>query len=222
MTSSAPKDRTTRFSLANCAALAWGRRALILLGFLTVLVIATPAVVWITPRVAGSYDPSPGDTLVVLGAGTVAEFPDLDTYWRCVYAVRFFRSGSFQRIVLSGGSPSDGTMSVATVMANFLKSAGIPADAMLLETASHSTRENAVLVGQLLSGIHPGKVMLLTSDYHTRRARAAFQRAGMDVDVVPVPYVEKLGSNPSLRPMLLVLELTEYAKILWYRFKGWT
>jgi len=49
------------------------------------------------------------------------------------------------------------------VMANFVNGAGIPAEAMLLETSSHSTRENAVFVGQLLFGSQPGKAVLHTS-----------------------------------------------------------
>ena len=200
----------------------WSFRVLAAFGLLTILVMATPVVTWFMPRRAGSFDPPAGDTLVVLGAGEVADFPDLESYWRCVYAVRFFRTGSFHKIVLAGGPTVQGEEPVAAVMAAFLRSAGIPADKMMLETSSRSTRENALFVRELLNGLQPGKIVLLTSDYHTQRAQAVFRHVGMNVAVVAVPYILKLGNMPFYRPMLLEIELYEYAKRLWYRLNGWT
>lgn len=199
----------------------WVIRALAISGLVTILLIATPAVVWLMPHPAGFFDPPPGDTLVVLGAGTEGDLPDLETYWRCVYAARLFRSGSFKRIVLAGGPAVPGETPVAAVMAAYLEHANFPSDRILLETSSHSTRENAVYVRELLREVHPGKIVILTSDYHTRRAEAAFRHAGLDVVVAAVPYIVKLGSTPAYRPMLLELLLKEEAKQLWYRFKGW-
>lgn len=200
----------------------WGIRSLALLGLLTILFVATPAALWLMPNPAGSFAPPAGDTLVVLGAGAVTDFPDLETYWRCVYAVRFFRSGSFQRIVLAGGSTGEGAVPVATVMAAYLESAHIPADKILLESSSRSTRENALFVREMLRGIPADKVVLLTSDYHTRRAEAVFRRVGLNPAVVAVPYVIKLGNMPAYRPMLFEKVLFEQLKRLWYRYQGWT
>ena len=199
----------------------WGVPLLAFLGALAALVMVTPLAVWLMPKPTGSWDAPVGDTLVVLGSGATSEFPDLDTYWRCVYAARFFRAGSFQRIVLAGGSSNQWQEPVASVMADFLQSTGIPADKMLLETSSRSTRENALYVRQLLSTIPAGGIVLLTSDYHTQRAAAAFRRVGLPVHVVIVPYVTKLSDNPELRPMLLKEVLREHVKLLWYRYKGW-
>ena len=199
----------------------WGLRCLAAVGLLAILVMATPAALWLMPRPAGSFKPPAGDTLVVLGAGAVADFPDLETYWRCVYAVRFLRSGSFQHVVLAGGPPAAGDTAVATVMAAYLESAHIPADEILVETASHSTRENALFVRDLLRGISAGKVVLLTSDYHTGRAEAAFRKVGLNPAVVAIPYVIKLGDTPAYRPVLLERVLLEQVKRLWYRYQGW-
>lgn len=200
----------------------WGIRGLAFFGFLAILSVATPAALWLMPRPAGTFIPPAGDTLVVLGAGVVADFPDLETYWRCVYAVRFFRSGSFQRIVLAGGPAGAGEVTVASVMAAYLEGAHVPADKILLESKSHSTRENALFVQEMLREIPAGKVVLLTSDYHTRRAEAVFRHLGMNLAVVAVPYVIKLGDMPAYRPMVLERVLLEQIKRLWYRYQGWT
>ncbi len=199
----------------------WSVRLFALLGVLAVLVVGTPLAIWLMPPPTGSFDALAGDTLVVLGSGTNGEFPDLDTYWRCVYAARIFHRSSFQRIVLSGGSSEEGGKPVAAVMAAYLHAGGIPADKMLLETSSRSTRESALHVRRLLLAIPAGKTVLLTSDYHTQRAAAAFRRVGLPIDVVIVPYIIKLRDNPALRPMLLLEVLRERLKFLWYWYKGW-
>jgi uncharacterized SAM-binding protein YcdF (DUF218 family) len=200
----------------------WLCRLSALAGLLAVVVLATPIVVWLMPSRAGSFDAPPGDTLVVLGAGAEGELPDLETYWRCVYAARFFRQHSFQRLVLTGGPSDTGGEPVASVMAAYLQAARIPPEKMLIEKAARSTRENALYVARLLSAAPAGRVVVLTSDYHTRRAAACFRRAGLPVKVVAIPYFVKLGNRASLRPMLLNQLLTEYAKTLWYYWKGWT
>jgi len=199
----------------------WSVRLFALLGGFAVLAVGTPLAIWLMPSPAGSFRAPAGDTLVVLGSGTTDEFPDLDTYWRCVYAARIFHAGSFERLVLSGGMPRKEQTPVASVMAAFLRATGIPADKMLLETSSQSTRENALYVSRLLSTIPAGKVVLVTSDYHTQRASAAFRRVGLPVTVVIVPYVIKHGGQPTLRPMLLWEVLLERLKLLWYRYNGW-
>ena len=199
----------------------WSVRFFALLGVLAVLVVGTPLAIWLMPPPTGSFDVPAGDTLVVLGSGTNGEFPDLDTYWRCVYAARIFHGSSFQRIVLSGGSSEEGRKPVAEVMAAYLHASGIPADKTLLETSSRSTRENALHVRKLLLEIPAGKTVLLTSDYHTKRAAAAFRRVGLPMDVVIVPYIIKLGDNPAIRPMLLWQMMLERLKFLWYWYKGW-
>ena len=199
----------------------WTIGALAGLGLLTIPTVATNAVLWLMPPPAGSFDAPAGDTLVVLGSGAEEDLPDLETYWRCVYAVRIFRAGSFKRIIVAGGPPVPGKVPVAAVMAAYLRSANVPADQVLLESSSSSTRENALFVGKMLAGMDAGRVVLLTSDYHTRRAEAVFRKAGVKIKVVSVPFVLKLGNRPSNRPMLLRLVLSEYAKLLWYHYKGW-
>jgi uncharacterized SAM-binding protein YcdF (DUF218 family) len=173
------------------------------------------------PQPVGSFSASSGETLIVLGSGVTDEFPDLDTYWRCVYAARMFRAGSFERIVLSGGAPPGRAFSVASVMQSFLQASGVPAEKVLLETRSQSTHENALRVRELLSALPSGKIVLLTSDYHTQRAAAVFQKVGVPVSPVIVPYVIKLISEPRLRPMLVRDVLLERLKLAWYRYNGW-
>ncbi len=60
-----------------------------------------------------------------------------------------------------------------------------PAD-IILETRARNTRENALFTSELLETVSPsGENLLITSAYHTRRAKACFDKAGVLVDVFP-------------------------------------
>ena len=63
--------------------------------------------------------------------------------------------------------------------------------------------------------------VLLTSDYHMYRAHRVFAKQGIQVEPRPIPDVLKRGAGWRGRwPAFLDL-LTESAKILYYRARGW-
>jgi uncharacterized SAM-binding protein YcdF (DUF218 family) len=190
-------------------------------GLLGLLITFTPLVPSLTPRPAGSYETSSVDTIIVLAAATDGEVLDPDAYWRCVYAFRLQGQHPDARILLSGGRPENGGPSLAGVMAAFLRRAGVPPEKILTEDDSHSTRESALNCARMLGSFPAGKLALVTSDYHTHRAGAAFRRAGLNPEVIVVPFVEKLGSRAQYRVFLSFVLATEVVKYAWNRLKGW-
>lgn len=214
-------------SAAGCLPLieSCGRRLLSILlisftslGVLLTIVTATPLDSWWGRALAGSWDDSRGDVLIVLGGsstndGVIGE----NSYWRSVYAVTAYREGGFNQIILAGGGRA-GTP-IAVSMGTFLESQGVPRKFILLETRSTSTRENALYTKTLLSR-STGHV-LLTSDFHMFRARRTFQKVGLDVLPRPIPDVLKRGSTWKGRwPAFLDLS-TETIKIAYYYARGW-
>ncbi len=105
-------------------------------------------------------------------------------------------------------------------MRNFLVSQGVPAEAITLDTESHSTRENAVNAARLLAGI-PGRKVLLTSDYHMFRAWRVFRRVGVDTEPRPFPDARKRGSRVAGRWPAFLDEAAETAKIGYHFFRRW-
>lgn len=185
------------------------------------LVAFTPIVPWYARILAGDWTDSDGDVLIVLGAdgepdGLVGGY----TYWRCVYAVRAWREGHFQRILVSGG-PIEGSMfTVASTMRDFLVSSGVPKEDIFLEDRSRNTLENALLTKELIAG-WPGKRVLLTSDQHMFRAARVFQKIGLVVTPRPVPDTLK-GARSSLSRWNHAWSLgVETVKIVYYRARGW-
>jgi uncharacterized SAM-binding protein YcdF (DUF218 family) len=149
-----------------------------------------------------------GGTLIVLGGDLIA--PGVlgpTSYWRCIYAVWEWREGGFERIVVSGGG------GLAEAMRDYLVGQGIPVSAIVLENRSRNTGENARFTVDLLRGQAGTKVML-TSDYHSRRAWLAFRKCGLEVEPRPVPDAGKRVNSPAMRWSVfqdLVIETVKYA-----------
>jgi uncharacterized SAM-binding protein YcdF (DUF218 family) len=189
------------------------------LGVLLIVVTFIPVDQWWARRLTGPLNDPEGDVLIVLGAsaledGVIGE----STYWRSVYALRAWREGTFQAIVLSGGGPAK--RSVAEAMRGFLVSQGIPSDSIWVETQSQSTRENALLTKPILQAMS-GSNVLLTSDYHMYRAYHVFQKAGIAVLPRPVPDARKRAESWLSRWDAFLDLGTETAKIGYYYFRGW-
>jgi uncharacterized SAM-binding protein YcdF (DUF218 family) len=149
----------------------------------------------------------------MVGEGVIG----LSSYWRSVYAAAVYRTGGFSRIIVSGGPPSD---SVAAAMKRMLIASGVPASAIELETASYSTRTNALNVADMLRGEHARRV-LLTSDYHMYRASRAFAKIGLEVSPRPVPDAIKQSQGWMDRWTVFLQLSKETAKIAYYNARGW-
>lgn len=105
-------------------------------------------------------------------------------------------------------------------MRDYLIFSGVPEAAILVEAASRSTRENALEAAALLKDT-PGSKVLLTSDYHMRRAYAAFAKAGLDVLPRPIPDARKRWQSWRERWMVACELAVETAKIVYYQLRGW-
>jgi uncharacterized SAM-binding protein YcdF (DUF218 family) len=153
-----------------------------------VVVTFSPLVYWWATELAGPWNDPPGEVLIVLGGGVLDNHTmDQSSYWQSVYATRVYREGQFDQVLLSGG----GTPIPSVLpMRDFLECQGIPPEVIQMETASASTRENALNTKRLLEGVS-GRKVLLTSDYHMFRASRAFKKAGLDVLPRPFPDVRK-------------------------------
>ena len=136
------------------------------------------------------------------------------SYWRTVYAGWAWQEGCFRRIVLSGDAAG------CQPMRAYLRFSGVPEAALTLETASGSTRDNAVHTSALLAG-EPGVKVLLTSDYHMFRAIRAFRKAGLTALPRPVPDAGKRAQRLTARPGVFFDLALETVKIGYYAARGW-
>ncbi len=191
------------------------RAALALLGLILVMVTVTPLESWYARALAGPWNDPEGDVLILLGAEAPAGgYIGQETYWRSVYAARAWRDGHFRAIVVCGAA------GIAESMRDYLVFAHVPAEHIVLESRSSSTHENALFAASILKDM-PGSKVLLTSDFHMYRSIRAFQKAGVQAEPRPIPDVLKRVSNRFQRVPLLVVLVTETAKIVGYQLRGW-
>jgi uncharacterized SAM-binding protein YcdF (DUF218 family) len=93
----------------------------------------------------------------------------------------YYYQGRINKIIFTGGSgsvefPRD---KEGLFVRKYLKSINIPDSAMLIESESRNTYENAVYTKKILDSLHlQGPFLLVTSAYHMPRAVAVFKKAG--------------------------------------------
>ena len=194
-------------------------RLLASLGAFVLLVCGTPIASWWAGQLAGPWDDPKGDVLVVLGGSLLdTGLIGTNSYWRTMYALQAWRGGGFHDVFITGGT--DPKSPVATLMAEFLISQGVPAAAVHTEIRSNSTYENAAYSKPLLDRI-PGTKVLMTSDYHMFRARRVFEKAGIHVTPRPFPDARKRGRTWIGRIPAFSDLVEENVKIVYYKWKGW-
>jgi uncharacterized SAM-binding protein YcdF (DUF218 family) len=184
-------------------------------------------------------DVPPGRTaIVVLGSGSFTarawnesrfSMPDPNGAERVIEAVRVYHLIDPEWIISSGGvvGMMDPEAAGGKVMADALVQLGVPAERILLETTSLTTRDEAVIVERMLKPLNVDHVVLVTSDIHMRRSVGTFLAVGIDA----VPAVARSPHfaapwNINLVPSESGLEETravahEILGIGYYALRGW-
>ena len=174
------------------------------------------------------------DAIVVLGGGVGRNSWGInlnaasDRVW---FAARLYRAGRAPLVVLTGGTISELGMDwpEAPAMATFLHDLGVPQSAILLESESQTTHENAILTEPLLRERGIKRILLVTSALHMPRALATFRKLDLDVIAAPTDFEAEPPSGYWLLrwlPDADALEsssraLKEYLGLWVYRLRGW-
>jgi uncharacterized SAM-binding protein YcdF (DUF218 family) len=186
------------------------------------------------------------DAIVVLGGGiksATSPRPWVDVSEagdRILYGARLYKQGKAPFLVLSGGRIDwrGGGPPESGDMAQIAEAMGVPKSAILQDTTSLNTYQNAVNVRKLLDdqGIRR-RILLVTSAIHTPRSLLIFQRQGFEVTPAPTDFIvseqelqELTSSLPSILLNLLpdsnqldhtTQALKEYVGLVIYRLLGW-
>jgi uncharacterized SAM-binding protein YcdF (DUF218 family) len=148
-----------------------------------------------------SDEPPTGDAIVVV-AGDSGKNGGLSTMTetRLNAALALYEEGAAPTLVFSGGTLSSSNPPVAEAMRDAAIAAGVPADAIVVETQSHSTLQNALYLGDIESLDKSGAVILVTHRYHLPRANASLRWAGFG-DITN--YAADLDGGFQITPELL-------------------
>ena len=173
--------------------------------------------------------------IVVLGGNSANgrrnwfEAYDKDTaILRTDTAAELYAAGRAPLVIVSGAA-LDGGQSEATMMAAALERDGVPAQAIVKENQSDTTRENAVYTARLLRARGIERFLLVTSALHMPRSMASFQKQGLNPIAAPSPPQIVVPEDPDFAfwlPDSRALTasrsiIKEYLGLLVYWMRGW-
>jgi uncharacterized SAM-binding protein YcdF (DUF218 family) len=222
----------------------WGRRWLVALTALYVL-MSTPAgslliakpLSWGFHPIARIEDAAGARAVVVLDGGTercysiagVGEQPNATTLARALEAVRVATLIDAPLVVVTGGTnrPIPGAAPDGDMLRQAIVRLGVPADRVVLDPDSTSTRAHALSVTRLLRARGISRFVLVTSDTHIRRAAAAFRREGADLVASPASGCDRPAAHVwRIWPSSASLAYSEaavhdYLGLIYYGIRGW-
>lgn len=151
----------------------------------------------------------------------------IDPSDRLLHALRLYRAEKAPVVVCSGGGFAE--TSEAHVMGQLLQEWGVPAEAILLEERSLTTRENALFSYSILKARGIRHILLVTSAVHMPRAAAVFRKAGFEVTPAPADFRTGWGGGAGFWGWLpdagylmrSDLAVKEWVGLLVYRLRGW-
>ncbi|MGA2279597.1 MAG: YdcF family protein [Verrucomicrobiota bacterium] len=168
--------------------------------FVLLLLLVMAAIVFPQPFLCVDSGPVKADVIVVLGGGS---------HERPERAAELFKEHAAPRIIISGLGDYE-------INRRLLIAAGVPADAIELETQSRTTRENALFTVKLLREQKPRGVILVTSWYHSRRAVACFRHYAPEIKFYSRPsYFASARADWSHNRIGSRIRL-EYVKLIGY------
>jgi uncharacterized SAM-binding protein YcdF (DUF218 family) len=220
------------------------RKLLALFLCLLVLVLYVPSTPAVSLALAGvlesRYPPVPvakapsADVIVVLGGATGPAFPprqlpDLNEHAdRLWLAALLYEAGKAKHVIASGGDWRDTGRPEAPDMAEVMEDFGVPPAAIVRESRSVDTAQNARFSAELMRQNGWRTALLVTSGIHMPRAVLTFRRAGVTVVPMETDLIDAPSPTPSVidwLPDVQALSHTtdavrELLGIVYYRLRG--
>ncbi len=193
--------------------MAWARKRRRRIAGLVIGILAAPPLAvlaglfWSEPILTVEHAAAKADVLVILGG---------EPRYRPARAFELFEQGAAPRILISGDGDADYTR-------RWLQARGVPRSAIQLEAKSKNTQQNAEFSVSVLRKEGTGRVVLVTSWFHSRRALACFRKAAPEMTFVSLPTVEDRPTSHWPNQYERGYVLREYLKLAgyWLRYGVW-
>lgn len=193
-------------------------------------VVFTPLTRMLAQGLVVNESPQKADLIVVLGGGmhcgagvleasSLARLEKGLELWRAGFAPRMTLSDTVGEIFGDARCPSLGLEAKARVRALF----GSEGPEIVLLPRMRTTRTEALAVAEVVKERGWGRVLLVTTPTHSRRASGAFRKLGLEVVSVTSsePRFDMALVDPADRLQALTPLAREYLGLLTYRLRGW-
>ncbi|UUO02814.1 YdcF family protein [Mycolicibacterium novocastrense] len=147
-------------------------------------------------------DSASADAAIVLGAAVDDDKPSPVLEERLRHAAALYESGQVDRIILTGGVGQGDTLSESEAGRDWLITAGVPADRLLIENRSRTTKQNFAFAMPLLAEHDVNRMLVVSDPLHMRRATRIATDLGLDAHPSPTPS-SRFRTLQTQIPMLL-------------------
>lgn len=127
---------------------------------------------------------------------------------RLIEGLRFYKKCAGTKLILSGGKGRHTNVSDAELMRDLAMELGVKEEAMILETESESTYDEAKILKSILGD---ERFFLVTSASHMPRAMLLFRNLGMNPVAAPTGHLVKRYGDRSYMPSVDNLRKSEAA-----------
>jgi len=126
---------------------------------------------------------------------------------RLRFAVTLYQAGKVRMLVMTGGKNPDDSLGEAEAGRDWAVAAGVPADAILIETQSRTTKQNIDFAAPILAEHQLARVLVVSDPLHLRRAVSMARDRG--IDAWP-------AATPTSRYQTLGTQLPMLAREMWF------
>jgi uncharacterized SAM-binding protein YcdF (DUF218 family) len=195
------------------------RWALLAIGLFFTLVCTPLAFYYGVPLLQRTL-PSPSDVIVLLSSGCISgRWVTPDGMQRTAGALLLYRQ-RYAPIIVSSGSQRN--CDQAGIQSEWLKLAGVPEEAIIVERQSTRTYESGQQVSKIMRQRGLRSAVVVASELDVPRVRLVFEKMGMPVSFLAVPEFKPPEKLLSVSGFSFFCHATyEYAALTFYKLKGW-
>lgn len=141
------------------------------------------------PIIAVGYhaQPSPSDTIIILGAKLIGSTPSTILRLRLDEGIKLYNAGYASTIIVSGAQGKDEKISEAAGMQNYLINQGIPAENILLDDKSFNTYQNLANSQVIMQEKGFKTAIIVSNSSHIRRSLVLAHQLGIQASGAPAP-----------------------------------
>lgn len=142
---------------------------------------------WHILSYAGTSDLGPADAAIVLGAAVAGVEPTPVFEERLRHAVDLYTSGRVRHLVMTGGYGRGDPLAESEAGRDWAIAHGVPAAAILIETNSHTTKQNLLYAKRLVDLSGFDRVLVVSDPLHMRRAMWIARALKLNAGPSPTP-----------------------------------
>jgi uncharacterized SAM-binding protein YcdF (DUF218 family) len=131
--------------------------------------------------------PADADAAIILGAAARGNLPSPVFEERIKHGLALYRAKRARVLILTGGYGEGARFAESQVAKNYLLKRGVPANAMLIEVRSGTTRQNLIEARRLMRAKKLQTALIVSDPLHMRRARTIARDLGIAAEPSPTP-----------------------------------